>query len=579
MKTKHLIFLLFLSGGVLWAQDQEKLGIQEVQVTKSYTPSLSDVFKIRAVPEDIDSLKSMKIPIDFKLLAVPVVSTFVPNKATPLKLQRQESTIQYNSLLELGVGNRGQLDLDFGTSIALDRQQFLGFDFLRHQRRNVPNTVLKSGQSQTLIGVAHDYYNNNSHSSQQLRFETHGLNYYGIPTTNDLVAQFQFENLDPKQTRNFLKGVSHWEWYDSFVQKATLSLQHTSDYFDTSEQLVHLKTQIRIPIFDAFLAIDPELDLVHSAFKRDYYDNEEQAFKQLNFGTGLQIINLKNRFKYKLGVRAYYLNSGQSDETQKLFLYPDLTLLYQGKKSKIRPYLTLDGALENNSYTAFSDQNPYIAPSLVLMPTDRQWAAKLGFNTVFDTGVSFGFESFYTQKRWAPLFQKLAFNPVTPLVPYGFTNSFEVLYDHQKTYGARILSSLELQENNRIDINIDYAHYDQDTQVAAWNLPNLTANIKGNFLFFDRIGLFVDMHYFGNRTVANRSVFLNQSPASNTPEAVRIKGVTQTQIESNYRLNDQWNVFVKSQFFFGESAQLWHHFPTYNHLLLFGIRYQFDLTL
>jgi hypothetical protein len=154
-----------------------------------------------------------------------------------------------------------------------------------------------------------------------------------------------------------------------------------------------------------------------------------------------------------------------------------------------------------------------------------------------------------------------------------------VLYDHQKTYGARILSSLELQENNRIDINIDYAHYDQDTQVAAWNLPNLTANIKGNFLFFDRIGLFVDMHYFGNRTVANRSVFLNQSPASNTPEAVRIKGVTQTQIESNYRLSDQWNVFVKSQFFFGESAQLWHYFPTYNHFLLFGIRYQFDLTL
>ena len=76
------------------AQEEETddLGTQEVTVVRSYNPSLKSVFKIRTNPEIDDSLVQKKIKVDYTFEPIPVVSTFIPNKASPLKLQRRESS-------------------------------------------------------------------------------------------------------------------------------------------------------------------------------------------------------------------------------------------------------------------------------------------------------------------------------------------------------------------------------------------------------------------------------------------------------------------------------------------------------
>jgi hypothetical protein len=70
-----------------WSQGEEKdnLGTQQVIVTKSYSPSLSNVFKIRSKPEVNDFLSKKKLGVNYTFLSVPVISTFEPNKASPLK--------------------------------------------------------------------------------------------------------------------------------------------------------------------------------------------------------------------------------------------------------------------------------------------------------------------------------------------------------------------------------------------------------------------------------------------------------------------------------------------------------------
>ena len=72
-------FLLFLFAfGILTAQEneQEPIGTQEVLVVKSYTPSLSDAFKIKSVPKLSDSLTSSEKELVYELKKVPVISTF-----------------------------------------------------------------------------------------------------------------------------------------------------------------------------------------------------------------------------------------------------------------------------------------------------------------------------------------------------------------------------------------------------------------------------------------------------------------------------------------------------------------------
>ena len=105
------------------AQEQEPddLGTQEVTVVKSYSPSLKNVFKIRTNPSIDDSLIQKKQKLEYTFEPIPVVSTFVPNKASPLKLQRQEGSYYYNSFVSGGVGNQSHPQFVFSSSVPLDR--------------------------------------------------------------------------------------------------------------------------------------------------------------------------------------------------------------------------------------------------------------------------------------------------------------------------------------------------------------------------------------------------------------------------------------------------------------------------
>ena len=89
----YTVLLIWFSPSFMFAQDEadEGLSTQEVLVVKSYTPSLSDAFKITEGPKIPDSLKAKNKALTYKIMPVDVVSTFEPNKASPLKLKKRFS--------------------------------------------------------------------------------------------------------------------------------------------------------------------------------------------------------------------------------------------------------------------------------------------------------------------------------------------------------------------------------------------------------------------------------------------------------------------------------------------------------
>ena len=74
----------------------DDLGTQEVTVVKSYSPSLKDVFKIRSLPAAEDTLVYKKQKIEYTFETIPVVTTFIHNKASALRLNGQERTKGHN---------------------------------------------------------------------------------------------------------------------------------------------------------------------------------------------------------------------------------------------------------------------------------------------------------------------------------------------------------------------------------------------------------------------------------------------------------------------------------------------------
>ena len=308
-----------------WSQGEEKdnLGTQQVTVTKSYSPSLSNVFKIRSKPEVNDSLSKKKLGVNYTFLSLPVISTFVPNKASPLKLQKQEATFFYNSYVSGGLGNKSSFLLDAAMMLPLDRSQGLGFDFRRSAVSGVEGTLLPSDQSRTTLNLLHQYKTKSLNVNSDFRFDRQNHNFYGISegdrTNFDSSVS---DNIDSKQNLNYLSIRSKWQWYESPFSKLYFNTSITTDYFDTTENILKINTQLRLPLFGQYLEVTPGFQLVNTDFKTAYYSDKSLSFQEGLTDLELQFLNIGKKFKFRVGAHAFYV-FGYDSEKSAVFVTDD----------------------------------------------------------------------------------------------------------------------------------------------------------------------------------------------------------------------------------------------------------------
>ena len=99
--------------------------------------------------------------ITYDLLQIPVISTFSPNKASPLKLQRNISQHpSFNNHLDFGFGNRNQLYLDLSNSFRLDKLQSFNIDIVSSNYGDVSSSLVESDESLFAFALNHLYSSN-----------------------------------------------------------------------------------------------------------------------------------------------------------------------------------------------------------------------------------------------------------------------------------------------------------------------------------------------------------------------------------------------------------------------------------
>ena len=86
-------------------EEEEDLGTETVTVTKAYTPTISDAFKIKSVPNLNDSIVLQKKKIDYSIFSVPVASTFTPAKAKASRVKPMPPPVLFNSYASGGGGS------------------------------------------------------------------------------------------------------------------------------------------------------------------------------------------------------------------------------------------------------------------------------------------------------------------------------------------------------------------------------------------------------------------------------------------------------------------------------------------
>ena len=117
-----------------------------------------------------------------------------------------------------------------------------------------------------------------------------------------------------------------------------------------------------------------------------------------------------------------YLN--EVDEEAKFLIAPNVKVTYELVEGYLTSYVEVTGGVTLNSYENASDENPYVAPNLILTPTSTPYDVTLGLRGLFTESIGFGLSTSYTSEK-----NKLFFTT------NGVSNSLNAVYDYGNSFG------------------------------------------------------------------------------------------------------------------------------------------------
>ena len=576
-------FWLFLFGFIIAvAQDKETddLGTQEVTVVKSYSPSLKSVFKIRTAPGIDDSLVQKKIKVDYTFESIPVLSTFVPNKATPLKLQRQESSFYHNSYVMGGIGNQSHVQFNLSTMVPLDRMQSIGLEFLYNKIGAIDQTLLNSDQKRTSLNFLHQYKQNNMRVDSDLRFDRQGHNFFGLYDLDwTEIPSLRLNVTDPSQNLNYLSIRSRWQWYEGLFSKVNFNTHITTDSFDSTEHIVKINSQMRIPFFNQYLELIPHVELINTDFVSGYYNDQILEFQKGMGRLELQFLSAGKKLKLLLGAKGIYPFGDIEEGDPIFFVYPKAEISYKSGSGKWVPFINYSGSYDLNSYTAFSLENPFVAPTLTIKPTQVNHHGDLGFNAYPGSGLSFRLNAHFSQHDNFPLFKRLPYDQNNKDVAYRLANAYEVIYDNIEKMAIVTRIAMRFSEYNKISLETGYFKYIRNGGQKVWNLPSLKIDFNANLRLGRKLFFQVGGNYIGDRdSVRNRVVPLSDSSSGNFETIESLASVFNVSSSITWKINSQWDFFYQGKIFLSENTSRWAYYENQSQVHLGGVRYKFDIN-
>ena len=580
--TKYWLFtfILLLVVCNTMAQQEEDLGTETVTVIKSYTPSVSDAFKIKSVPELNDSIVQQKKEIQYSIFSVPVASTFSPQKGKATPVQKVRSEKLYNSSVTAALGNFSNAILDFYTSRDIDRgDQRLDFA-LNHlsSRGEIDNTVLDTDFYNTELKGTYLKKERDWDWKADLAFQHQLYNWYGLPenTFDDITIA----SIDEKQNYYKVELGANINMEDGVFRNGDLLYRRFWDAVNSAENRIFLRPKLEFPLTEAELEIETVLDYVSGNFENASLNNTENSpainYGQLQIGIIPRVVILRDEWVLKLGANLVYgLDTEQSESN--FYIYPSVVASYRISDELAIAYGGIEGQLRQNSYYDFVADNPYVSPTLNILPTDEQYNGFLGLKGQLLPFLGYNLKASYTAQNRRPLF---LLNPINTFRDdekgYNFGNSFQIFYDDIRTLGFLAEINVDVNRNFSFRVNGEFFDYNTETDNPAWNLPQFRSTLFLDYQINEQWSLGANLFYVGERDDLS-SVALEATDPSDFPSSIiTLDSYFDVNVQLGYNLNDQLSLFLRGNNLANNQYERWANFRVQSFQLLAGLSYKFD---
>lgn len=578
-QIKLVVVVILIAFTNAFAQD-DNIGTETVTVVKPYSPTVSDAFKIKSLPDLNDSIVLQKKKINYSIFSVPVASTFTPDKGKASAVKRAAPEKLFNSYASVGLGNFSNGLLDFYTSRELDRGNKRFDVALNHfsSRGDIDSTLLDTDFYNTKLDLSYTSRDSDVDWGATIGAQHQLYNWYGLP------EEFFDENLiagiDEKQNYFDAHVGAHINLEDSFLKRGEIEYRRFWDAVESGENRATIAPTFELPITEELVTIKLKFDYVGGSFKnsslRDSENSVGMDYNLMQIGVNPSLLILRDNLSLNLGANFVYgIDTETSDNN--FYIYPTVSASYRLLDDFAIVYGGVEGDLRQNSYFDFVSENPYVSPTLLIQPTDQQYDAYIGFKGQLLPNLSYNVKGSYMAENRRPLF---ILNPSNQFrddeKDYNLGNSFEIFYDDIKTLGIFGELNIDVNRNFSFGVNAEVDDYNTETGNPAWNLPNLKASLFMDYQIGQKWYMGASLFYTGEREDFSSQAVANVPSSQFPTEMITLDSFFDANAHLGYRLNDQISVFAKASNIANNQYERWANFRVQSLQVLGGLTYKFD---
>lgn len=553
-----------------------------VKVVTSYTPTIADAFKIKKNPKIVLSKRSEKKKLKYTIFSAPVASTFIPKSGVVKGIDLGVKERLYDNYVAAGFGNYSTPFVE----VFLHQNTKFESDFGIYAKyisseNGVDGAILDNGYRNLNLGAY--YMQEERYFNWKVGFdiENNQYNWYGLPSIPFDVTTIN--NIEEAQKHKYFALHGGIVFEDSYIEDAEAKVYSFTDDFKSKELFFSLTSNLKLPLTSIGrnlndLNINAELAYLNGEFAQDYVNSNKVAYSFFNFKVHPTYRFGDDKLKVKAGAKLYLATDIENSLTDFL-IYPDIEISYPIVKGISYLGLGAEGDLEMNSYRNFSNNNPFVSPTLFMTQTNMQYNFFGRVNGKFSSNVSYEIKASYKSEEDKPLFIRnnsksdgtfFIANSV-PLLGYEYGNSFNVLYDDVKTFSFYTELEVEVSKRMTIGANAQIHSFTLTNQQEAWNLPTIESMVYGKFKK-DKWYAGADVFFVGER----KDLLYAGTFPSATSGVQNLKSYIDLNLNGGYHFNDMLSAFIKFNNVLNSDYQRFANFNVQGFQVLAGITYKFD---
>ncbi len=568
------VSLIFISSSVVLAQKKDTLHTQEITIIKSYKPTVSDAFKIKSNPKLKASDSIKKHTVNYQIFSFPVASTFTPSKGKAKNIVREPQAKFYNNYVSAGFGNYTSPMLEAYIHSQSNRDNDFGL-FLNHysSKNGVKNALLDTKFSNSAISLYYKQSDRDFDWKVTAGYQRKQQNFYGIPKNVNFEPGF-FDTLDITQTFNTLSAGGNINFYDSFLTNTNVQISNLSDAFDSSEIHLLIKPTLELPISTELINTVISIEMLSGKFKQGYASIPKVKHRFVNLGINPNFEIRRDDLTFNIGVKTYYsMNLEEKENT--FYAYPNITASLRVLDDTFILIGGLTGDLTQNSYQTFSNKNPWISPTLHILPTDNKYNGYLGAKGKLASNISYQGKITYskTNNKAQFIHHRIQTNGSLKIAEiYRAENSFNVVYDDVKSISFNGEINVKMAKEINIGATVDYTNYTPTNLREVWNTPTLKASVFSNYQYNKWFG---SAKLFYESSKKDFVVPFGKNPSLIT--ATKIDGFVDVNLNIGYIFSDRLSAFIKANNITNSHYQRFLNYQVQGTQLLGGLTYKFDL--